>query len=77
MQIENKHNRTFWKQNLNTGMEYTIKGMKCVTTKFTKKIAIIIDFKGEMVDLFAPKRFDSKATDLEKKSKKLYDFKGY
>ena len=52
-------------------MEYTITGMKCVTTKYGKKNVIIIDFKGEMVDLFALNRFDSKAADLEKKFKKL------
>ena len=45
--------------------------MKCVTTKYGKKILIIIDFNGEIFDLFAPKRFDSKAADLKKKLKKL------
>ena len=30
-------------------------------------MVIIIDFKDEMVDLFTPKRFDSKAADLENK----------
>ena len=34
------------------------------------KFDITIHFKGEMVDLFAPKRFDSKAADLEEKFKK-------
>jgi len=48
-------------------MEYTIKATKCVTTKYGKKTFITIDFKGEMVDVFAPKRFDSKAADLDKK----------
>ena len=52
-------------------MEYTIKATKCVTTKYGKKTFITIDFKGEMVDVFAPKRFDSKAADLDKKLKKI------
>ena len=30
-----------------------------------------IDFKGEIVDPFSPKSFDSKAVDLEKEFKKL------
>ena len=53
------------------GMEYTIKGTKRVTTKYGNKLVIIIDFKGKMADKFAPKRFDSKAVDFEKKFKKL------
>ena len=36
-----------------------------------KEIVIIIDLKGEMIDLFAPKRFNNKAADLEKKILKL------
>jgi len=52
-------------------MEYTITGIKWVAPKHGKKITIIIDFKGEMVDLFAPNRIDSKADDLENKFKKL------
>ena len=52
-------------------MEYTIIGIKWVAAKRGKTITIIIDFKGEMVDLYAPKRFVSKADDLEKKLKKL------
>ena len=36
-----------------------------------KKIVIIIDFKVEMVDLFASKCFDFKAVDFEKKLNKL------
>ena len=52
-------------------MEYTIKPIKYITTKYGKKIVITIDFKGEMVYLFAPKRFDSKAAHLEKKFKKF------
>ena len=50
-------------------MEYPITGMKCVTIKYCQQIVIIHDFKGEMVDLFAPKRFNSKTTDLAKKLK--------
>ena len=30
--------------------------MKCVATKYGKKLVITIDFKGEMTHLFAPKR---------------------
>ena len=41
--------------------------MTCVTTKYWNKLFITIDFKGELVNLFAPIRFDSKAADLEKK----------
>ena len=52
-------------------MEYTIIGIKWVAAKHGKTITIIIDFKGEMVDLFSPKRFDSKADDFDKKNKKL------
>ena len=52
-------------------MEYTITGIKWVAAEHGKTITIIIDFKGEMVDLFAPKRFDSKADDLDEKIKKL------
>ena len=50
-------------------MEYTITGIKRVAAEHGKTITIIIDFKGEMVDLFAPKRFDSKADDLDEKLK--------
>jgi len=42
-----------------------ITGMKCVLTKYGNKSVTIINFDGEMVDLFAPKRFDSKSADLE------------
>ena len=68
--MENKYNRTIRKEDLDIGMENTIKAMKFVTTKYWSKIVIIIDFKGEMVDLFALKRFNSKAADLEKKLQK-------
>ena len=71
MKTVNKQNRTIRKEDLDIGMEYTITGMKCVTNKFGKKPAITIHFIGEMVDLFAPKRFDCKAADLIKKLKKL------
>ena len=60
-------------------MEYTIIGIKWVAAKYGKTITIIIDFKGEMVDLFSPKCFDSKADDFDKKKKnrQRYGFKGY
>ena len=48
-------------------MEYTITEMKCVKTKYGKKIDIIIDFKGEMIGVFASKPFDSKAASLKRK----------
>ena len=67
--MENKYSQTIKKEGLDIGREYTIKGVKCFTTKYGKKIVIIIDLKGEIVDLLAPKRFDSKAADLEKKLK--------
>ena len=53
--MENKYNQTIRKGKLDIGMDYTITGMKCVTTKYGKRLVIFIDFKGEMVDLFAPK----------------------
>ena len=63
----NKYNGTNRKEDLDIGMEYTVTGMKCVTTKHEKKIVIIIDFKCEVIDLFAVKHFGSQAADLEKK----------
>ena len=69
--MEDKYKRTIRKEDLDIGIEYTIKGIKYNTTKCGKTIVIIIDFICEMNDLFAPKRFDSKAGDLEKKPKKL------
>ena len=45
--------------------------MKCVTTKYEKKLIITISFKGEAVDIFTPKRLDSKAAEFENKLKKL------
>ena len=59
-------------------MEYTIIRIKWVAAKDRKTITIIIDFKGDMVDLFSPKRFDSKADDFEKKKlDKGMGFRGY
>ena len=71
MKTKNKDNWITRKEDLDTRMEYTITVMKLVTTKYRKKIAFIIDSKDEMVDLFAPKRFDSKAADFENKLKIL------
>ena len=62
MKMENKYNRTGRKEDLDIGMECTITGKKCFTTKYEKKLVIIIDCKGEMIDLFVPKRFDSKSS---------------
>ena len=45
MKIENKYNRTIRNKNLDNGIKYTIKAMKCVTTKYGKKIFITNDFK--------------------------------
>jgi len=45
--------------------------MKCVTTQYGNKIVITINLKVEPVDIFTPKRFDSKAIDLEKKLEQL------
>ena len=61
MKMKWKYNRTISKEDLDPGMEYTIKGLKCVKTKYGKKIVFIIDFKGKMVDLFAPWNFDCNA----------------
>ena len=41
--------------------------MKCVITKNGSKLLITIGFKGEIVYIFAPKRLDSIAADLENK----------
>ena len=71
MKMENKYNRTIGKEVLDIGMEYTIEGMKCVTTKYGRKLVIIVNFKGELVDLFAPRHFSPEAADLEKNLKKL------
>ena len=46
--------------------------MKCITTKYGNKLGITIDFKGEAVDIFASKQFDSTAADFEDKLKKLH-----
>ena len=53
--------------------------MKCVTIEYGNKLVFTIDFKSEMVDLFALNHFDSKEADLEKKFKiqKKVCFKGY
>ena len=67
--MENKCDRTIQKEDLDLGMEYTIKGMKCVITKYRRKIVIITDFKSKIVYLFALKRFNSKAA--------RYHFKDY
>ena len=71
MKMGNKYNRTIRKEDLDIGMEYRIKAMICVTTKYGKKIVIIIGLKAEMVDLFEPNYFDSKVAGLDKKLKKI------
>jgi len=65
MKMENKCIWIIEKEYLNIGIESKIKGMKCVVTKYGKKLVIIYDFKREMTDLFGPKCFDSKAADHE------------
>jgi len=47
-------------------MEYIIKVMKCVATKYEEKTILTIDFESEIVDLFATKGCDSTAADFEK-----------
>ena len=43
MKIENKYKYlTIRKEELDIGMEYTISGMKCVTTKYENKLVITI-----------------------------------
>jgi len=69
--MENKCDQTIRKKASDIEMEHTILGMKCGTTNYGNTLVITIDFKGEMVVLFAPKRFDSKAADVEKKFEKL------
>ena len=59
MEMENKYNRTIRKEDVDIGMQYTITRMKYVTTKY-----------GNILDLFVPKHFDSKAAEFEKKFKK-------
>ena len=67
MKIGKKYNRTIRKEYLDQGIEYESKEMKCITTKYGNKLVIATNFKGEMVDLFAPKRPDSAAADLKKR----------
>ena len=69
MKMKNKYYRTIRKEDLDIGMEDKIIGKKCVTTKNGKKLVIIMDFKEEIVDIFVPICFDSKAAGLEKKCK--------
>ena len=45
MEIENKYDRTKRKEDLDIGMEYTIKAMKCVTTKYEKKSLSLLILK--------------------------------
>ena len=59
IKIENNYNQTVKKEGLDLGIEYEIKAMKCVKTKYGNKLAITISFKGEAVDIFAKKQFDS------------------
>ena len=70
MKIENKHDQTIRTEDLDIGMEYTIIGMNNVTNIYEYKLVTTVDFKGETVDLFAHKCFDSKAADLEKEFQK-------
>jgi len=60
-------------------MEYTITGMKCVTTKFGNKFVITIHFKGEMVDISALSVLFLKQLILKRNLQNWikYDFKGY
>ena len=44
MKMENKYNRTIRKEDLDIGTEYTITGMKCVTTKYGIKLVITLRF---------------------------------
>ena len=52
-------------------MECTITAIKCFTAKYWIKVVITINFKGQAVDIFAPKQFYFTAADFEKKFKKL------
>ena len=40
MKMVYKCNRTIRKEDLDIGMEYTITGMKCITTKYGNKLLI-------------------------------------
>ena len=64
--MENKNSQTIRKEDLDIGTKYPINIMKCVKTKYENKIVITINFKGEVVDIFAPKRFYSTAADLQR-----------
>ena len=44
--------------------------MKYAKAKYGKKLVININFKGEVVEKFAPKQIDSTVADFEKKLKK-------
>ena len=41
---------------MDLGIEYEIKAMKYAKNKYEKKLAINTNFKGEVVDMFEPKR---------------------
>ena len=69
MKILNKNYSSIRWEDLDIGMEHTIKAKICVTTKYGKNIVIMIVFKSEMVDLFSRIRFDSKAADFENRLK--------
>ena len=68
MKMENKYNRTIRKEDLDSGMEYTIPGMKCIKLNTERNSLSLVIL---MVDLFVPRRVDSKAVDFEKKFKEL------
>jgi len=71
MKIENKYNRTIRKEDLDTRMEYTIKTLKYVTTKYVNKLVITIDFKGEMVIYLSLSILIPKQSILKRNLKKL------
>ena len=45
MKMENKYNRTVRKEDLDIIMDYTIKAMKCFTTKYEKKLVSLLILK--------------------------------
>ena len=45
MKGENKFNRTVKKEDLDIEMEYAIKGMKCLITKYGKKLLSLLILK--------------------------------
>ena len=79
MKMENKYNQTIRKQNLDIGIEYTIKAMKCVIAKYGNKLVIITLKMKQCISVYQNHLILQQLI-LKKKIKKIkqrYDFKDY